>query len=393
MKSNRLLTRIASAFFCATFSAVQIAFPTVAKDSLAGLKNKQSRITKQQAALNKKLNRIKNQINVKENYSKAIKANIKNIRTKIEKETRKLEESIAAIQEKQAEIDTLQTSIDERYEQLKKRVVAIYKAGDTSLIEIFMESKDFTDLLDKADIVQQISRYDSNIIDALNSDIQKVALEKTTIENNKVEIETIKISLDSNQKRLESAEKENEKNIQELQGNKKTTESRLNEIIEEKQKLEDEISKFHEEYIRNQANNGSGVKYTKGRYVWPAAKCHAITSKYGPRWGRFHHGIDIAGGKAHGTPILAAADGVVIKVNSTNKWGSGWGYHVMIDHGDGYATQYAHCSSIDVRVGQHVKAGQVIAKIGNTGHSFGAHLHFETWHNGKRYNPETELKK
>ena len=82
----------------------------------------------------------------------------------------------------------------------------------------------------------------------------------------------------------------------------------------------------------------------------------------------------------------------MIRANRTDTWGSGWGYYVMIDHGDGYATQYAHCDEILVNVGDHVKRGDPIALVGNTGDSYGAHLHFEVWDNGNRIDPLPFLK-
>ena len=88
---------------------------------------------------------------------------------------------------------------------------------------------------------------------------------------------------------------------------------------------------------------------------------------------------------------MAAEDGTVAIANRTDEWGSGWGYYIMLNHGDGFGTLYAHCSIIVADAGQQVKKGQVIGYIGNTGRSYGAHLHFECWHNGSRYNPRIAL--
>lgn len=379
MKKNSFLIKFTSTIFCITFAIIQAPCLTNAKPTLSGLNKEQSKI-------NSELKKIKSGLSAKENYKSAIEHQIKEIQNKIDNENKKLDEINSVIEEKQNSINGIQADIDSKYAQLKKRVCAIYKAGDTSLIEILMESKNFTDLMDKADFIQKISKYDQDIINSLNLDIQKVASEKAIIEENKKQIDSIVKNLDENKSKLEQAEKENQKNIQELKNSQNQKQSRLKQIESEKRSLESQISN----YTKNQ-NTRCNVIYKSGRYIWPAPSCHVITSPYGPRWGSFHSGIDISGGGAYGSPIVAACDGVVIKANSTNSWGSGWGYHVMIDHGNGYATLYAHCSTVNVRVGQQVKGGQVIARIGNTGHSFGAHLHFETWHNGRRYNPSSEL--
>jgi murein DD-endopeptidase MepM/ murein hydrolase activator NlpD len=106
-----------------------------------------------------------------------------------------------------------------------------------------------------------------------------------------------------------------------------------------------------------------------------------VTSPFGMRWGRMHEGIDIGAG--YGTPIMAAASGVVIYAG----WLGGYGNLVVIDHGGGLATAYAHQSQIAVAQGQAVSQGQVIGYIGCTGHCYGPHLHFEVRVNGQAVDP------
>jgi hypothetical protein len=96
-------------------------------------------------------------------------------------------------------------------------------------------------------------------------------------------------------------------------------------------------------------------------------------------------------GSAYGKPIVAAQSGTVIRANKTDSWGSGWGYYIMVDHGGGFSTLYAHCSVVVAEEGQQVQQGEIIGYIGNSGNSYGAHLHFECWFNGERYDPATEL--
>lgn len=108
-----------------------------------------------------------------------------------------------------------------------------------------------------------------------------------------------------------------------------------------------------------------------------------ITSRFGARWGTTHKGLDF--GAATGTPIKAAADGTV----TFSGWNSGgFGYLVIISHGNGVQTYYGHCSELDCKVGDYVNQGDVIAKVGNTGDSHGSHLHFEIRVNDVAYNPE-----
>ena len=123
---------------------------------------------------------------------------------------------------------------------------------------------------------------------------------------------------------------------------------------------------------------GGGAPSGQG-FIWPASG--TITSGFGPRWGRMHEGIDIAGGS--GSPIHAAASGTVIVAG----WSGGYGNLVVIDHGGGISTAYGHNSSLAVSVGQQVGQGQTIAGMGTTGHSTGVHCHFEVRVNGGAVNP------
>ncbi len=140
--------------------------------------------------------------------------------------------------------------------------------------------------------------------------------------------------------------------------------------------------------------DGSGV--ATGIFTWPLPYFKTITSYYGPRWGTVHQGLDISGYNVYGASIVAADGGTVYAVNRTSKWGTGmftgYGYAVIIDHGNGLRTLYAHCSKIAVAPGQRVSKGQVIAYVGNTGKSTGPHLHFEVRLNNKRVDPMKYLK-
>ena len=146
------------------------------------------------------------------------------------------------------------------------------------------------------------------------------------------------------------------------------------------------------------AANDSGLSYKGGTMYWPSKQCTILTSTYGWRWGSLHKGIDLACyGNATGKDIRAAADGTVIAVNNTSEWGYGWcsgyGYCVMVDHGYDkkgrrVTTLYAHMSKVLVSVGQQVKGGSTqLGKVGNTGNSFGAHLHFEVRLDGTAVDP------
>ena len=127
-------------------------------------------------------------------------------------------------------------------------------------------------------------------------------------------------------------------------------------------------------------------------FLWPAPSCHYVSSPYGWRSSGWHNGIDLvkSGGGALGTPVIASKSGRVEVVQRSN---SGYGNMVLINHGDGYKTRYAHMikGSITVSVGEYVEAGQTIGKVGSTGNSTGPHLHFEVIVNGETQNPKNYI--
>jgi|CZCB01.1.fsa_nt_gi murein DD-endopeptidase MepM/ murein hydrolase activator NlpD len=118
-------------------------------------------------------------------------------------------------------------------------------------------------------------------------------------------------------------------------------------------------------------------------FIWPVSG--QISSKYGPRWGKFHYGLDIAA--SIGTPIVAAAAGKVV----TAGWQPRYGYVISIDHLNGWVSVYAHCSKLFVGTGQSVQQGQKIAAVGQTGNTTGPHLHLETIYNGEHLDPLQKL--
>lgn len=128
---------------------------------------------------------------------------------------------------------------------------------------------------------------------------------------------------------------------------------------------------------------GGTVVQGSGSMAWPVDGLYQISSPYGYRWGRLHAGVDISGGGAYGHVIRAAESGTVEYAG----YDGDFGYNIIINHGGGIKTRYAHCSSLGVSYGEYVEKGQAIARVGNTGYSFGAHLHFEVHVNGSRVNP------
>jgi len=151
----------------------------------------------------------------------------------------------------------------------------------------------------------------------------------------------------------------------------------------------------------NGSNNNTNNTISSSGYIWPVPGFYNLTSLWDEDRGESNHGaLDIASGGIEGANVIAARAGTVWSANNDciHNWGKdsscgcggGYGNYVMIDHGDGYMTVYAHMSSITVSVGDYVQAGQLLGFVGSTGYSTGAHLHFETRYDGVKYNPLDE---
>lgn len=146
---------------------------------------------------------------------------------------------------------------------------------------------------------------------------------------------------------------------------------------------------FGKTYEEEEESTGYGTSSSTG-FIWPVPSVRNITDGYGDRYiveegtSSFHKGIDINKPNCYGEPIVASAGGVVLTASDT---GNGYGIHVVIDHGDGISTLYAHMSDVEVKVGDEVSQGQVIGYIGSTGYAYGNHLHFEVRINGAHTDP------
>ena len=130
---------------------------------------------------------------------------------------------------------------------------------------------------------------------------------------------------------------------------------------------------------------GTQQSYTgDGTFTWPVPYTHNITSYFEYRWGTFHYGIDISWNGCHGQDIVASQAGTVTWAGWDT---SGYGNYVIVDHGNGFTTMYAHCEDVYVSIGDKVLEGETIASVGNTGYSTGSHLHYEIWDNGTKVDP------
>lgn len=291
-------------------------------------------------------------------------------------------EKIQLTQNKIAELNTQiaekQQKIDDTYVQLSTRLRSMYMNNSTSPLEMLFSAQDYSTFLMSMQLVSRTSAYDSKMIREFKELIDQQNADKKKLEEQKATEE-------ADQQAMQKKVDEQKAILTQLQSDSTAAQ-------QIRQQLYDQMDAYEEE-IRKQASSGSSGSgnYTGGVFSWPIANSTAyISSYYGPRtnpYTGFHGGIDFTCSGAMGESLHAAGSGTVLYVNATNTWGSGWGYHVIIDHGDGLTTLYAHMGAVAVSVGETVSQGQYIGTIGMTGNTTGPHCHLEVRIDGVRTNP------
>lgn len=286
---------------------------------------------------------------------------------------------------KNQEIENKKSEIAKNVEVIKQRIRAIYTSGETSTLDILLGSTGLEDLFNKTEMLKIVSNHDKKLIDNLRVKLDLLQTEKANLEKRHEEMKQLKTELFEKQQELNELLEENKFLTLVNTANENVIYDIMDKNDEELKRIEAEIAKYYQN-IRNHViqSPDTGIKKEKNMFAWPVPGFTYISSYWGDN--RNHEAIDIAGANIYGSKIVSAADGVVMSCN-TSGWGGGYGNYVMIDHGNGYATLYAHMSYVEVSLGQSVKRNQTIGYVGSTGDSTGPHLHFEVRVDGVRKNP------
>ncbi len=267
-----------------------------------------------------------------------------------------------------------------QYDNFKERFRVLCEQGPVTYLEMLFSAKNFCDFVDKVEIAAEIFENDKAIFDEMEAVKIKIEESRNEILSLKETQVAAKNSLTNEQAALNAKKEEQKRYIKSLENDAAAYQRVIDEEERAMEALKSKLSS-------SLSTASSGKSYVGGEFMWPSA-CTIITSNYSPRRKnpvtgvyKKHTGVDI--GAAYGTAILAANGGTVTLAG----WNSGYGNCVVIDHGGGKATLYAHMSSIGVSKGQAVSKGQQIGRVGSTGNSTGPHLHFEILINGSAVDP------
>lgn len=341
-------------------------------------------LKKQQKNIDKQMNDTKSEISNLQSQTKDITRQIEDLDVEIDKagtELAKVEEQLDVLNKQievtLAELEEAEENVRQQEELFNDRLRVMYMNGNVGYIEVLLSSEDVEDFLSRKDMLQYIAEYDRDLIIYMKEQREIIEQKKTELEAQRASVEVAKSKIESRKKDLEVVTRQK----QDLMG-------RLQEDIVAYEKQYDKLNNYAKEIegkiVKLQRVTGP---YSGGAMAWPAPGNNRITSYYGYRIHpifkskKMHTGIDIA--TPSGASITAASSGTVIYAD----WLGGYGKTIMIDHGGGMVTLYAHNSALVAGVGQQVKTGQTISKAGSTGNSTGPHLHFEVRKNGSYVDP------
>ena len=364
-----------------------------------------SSFSSQKNELNKKIQETKENLNDVNSQKKESQEKVNDLSGQInsyESQISSLEGEIASktkeANEMQKKLDELEIEREKNQNLLDERLITLYEAGEVSYLDMLLSSSDLTEFISSYYMIETLTAADKELIQKLENDKKQIAEMQEKINASLNEIETNKTKLESVKKELNKAKNKEETKVEELteqshdlESDVKAYEKKMKELDAKEKEQERALQKKYEEAKKkaeeqnnsagsNSGSNSGGGVSSKG-FIKPV-KSGKITAQIYYSSVKYHGAVDF--GVSVGTPVYAAADGIVV----TSTWGGSdsYGYYVKIKHYNGYYTLYAHASSLVAKVGQEVKQGDLIMYSGNTGNSTGPHLHYEVRKSPGGYN-------
>lgn len=344
-------------------------------EDITNLQNKQQELQNQMTQTNEELTDVQDELT--DNLEQ-----IQKIDEKIEKAEQELEELNKKIEEVNLKTEKMQEKlklVTKRYEKQKKlleaRLVAIYEAGETQYLDVVLASSDLSDFLSSYVVLNQIATYDKDLLEDVEEQKQIMEIVNERLQENLEQLSIMKKNQTTNTKILQNTKILRESYTAKLSTQELEIQTKIDEY-------KAQFAQVNKEILEIALSQGLTTNYVGGQMTWPVPGYTQITSNYGMRTHpitgvyKLHTGVDISA--PIGTNFVAANDGIVTKAY----FNSAYGNMVMIDHGGGISTLYAHGSEILVQVGQTVSKGDPILKVGSTGYSTGPHAHFEVRING-----------
>lgn len=365
-----MIDRKGRAWIAATLLCTLL-FPAVT--STAGDRDKLERIEREREELQAK-------IDIHEAEAAELEENIRILNSQIDdlrKIVTNLDADIAVIASRvrsvQARIDATQAEIDKIKDVATEQAVLLYKQGATDTLDALLNSSSLTEINDKIELLGVAAQENTNALVAYGRLRVTIEAQHAELFETKTELEAVRGEQAKALADLDSKYEEHAANLAALE--EKLGKEQAHEKI-----LASQADKLRQDILAASVGRALAARgVSAGGFMWPLNG--AITSYYGPRWGRMHTGIDIDG--TSGQPIVASKSGRVIVAS----YYGGYGNAVVVDHGGGVTTLYGHMSSFNVSNGANVSQGQILGYVGCTGSCTGDHLHFEVRINGNPVDP------
>lgn len=406
---NRGILRI----FCLVLSLMLVFSSAFTAQAKTSSQSKLDKINQNIKEAQKELDSLDDQVADKKAYSDALmkkidllqdkldalESNRDDLQSEIDAVQKRIDETQAEINKAEKEIEKKEQEFDGVYEEYCQRLRAMYISGNVSMLEVLLESGDISSILTRAEMVKSVSEQDSATLDDLMAKMEEINKEREELANNKIQLGKDKDSLNSRKQELQksideynSSKAELNAEVEEcnaalasLDDKRSEVKETLNVNQEQKRQIEAEINNALSGSGSNKPGSGNYNPGT-GQLAYPTSY-RQISAGY-PNYsnGSYHGGVDWP--CPTGTAVHASDSGVVV---IAKKLTYSYGQYILIDHGNGLSTLYAHNSSLVVGVGDKVSKGQIIAYSGESGNATGPHVHFEVRLNGTRVNPMSYL--
>ncbi len=366
-----------------TFMSIGLVYATEIQDQLSDVNEQIDSVSQQlkegKAEEKELINKIKNL----EGQIVGVESEIKELQKQIGQTEEQMGIAAADLAAAEENLKQAARELDEQDADMGQRLRAMYKSGDMTILEVLLGSSSITDFMTNLDMAQRIYDNDAKLLEDLGARYDALEQERQAVESRKQSLEALKASLVAQQEKEkadQAALKVSKTQVSDLKAsvadNNKALEALIDALNEEANALKAEILKLQ-----------GTEAYVGGELMWPTSAGTRVSSPFGYRihpilkTKKLHTGIDIVIG--NNSNVRAANAGTVIKATRSG----GYGEMIMIDHGGGIVTLYAHNNKLLVSKGDVVYAGQEIAKSGSTGMSTGPHLHFEVRKNGEYVDP------
>lgn len=388
-KFRRLRSLFALALVVVLLAAdtAPLASAKVTQADIDKLKNESSSLDNKQAEVAARLKELANDKKQVLKRRDLLDQQISNTAAQISNVESQIANYNTLIAQSEAELADAEAKEAAQYELFCRRVRVMEEQGTVSYWEVLFGATSFSDMLSRLNDINEIMEADQRVIDQLKALQVQIEETKAGLEANKAATEAAKAELETKKAELDKQRSEANALVQDIRSNEAEYKEAADELKAEEERIQAEILRLSRELAAQQAAEGGSSQSNPGGYIWPVDSRY-ITSTVGGRTSpggvgsTNHKGTDI-GRVGYTSPIYASKAGTVI----VSTYSRSYGNYVVVSHGSGNTTLYAHMSSRKVSVGQYVKQGAVLGITGSTGNSTGPHLHFEITENGERINP------